>query len=539
MKDNSIKKVNLQSYIKILPPKQNSQKAFTGILFPENQPLPLYLEIKNRENIVSGIHDKIEQIYINNSDFFTKNKNLNSNISYKNINDNHNKRKNKRKKAYQISSFNSNKLIKDKNYNYSNEDKKNQISQYRNTNYPLLRVNRAKTEFKNINMEINISEENKEGKYLIKEVETPCIKKEENKLNISSRNIITLSDLPIGNKNESLLPYKKMMKKAVSSNSFYKNNNSYNKNSTQIKSNYTNSNLSNQKEVKRLNLFSLKPSKSNITFSNYMSSYIDKKNYKNNFKISDKKSNLFLSNLFPYNSIKHIKNLNQSENKNDSNYEYLFSERNEEQKDDMTKNKILNFSPVIKLNKFKKINKIKIGNLRNLMEELNNFKNFFNKKIDFLKYQTHGCKRELIELIDTNNEKINDTKEKQFGKDKQLKEELDIRNDILDQSKSNTKKKNEKVLKNYKNYKLFSIREEKKINLMNQLKKKINQLSDTRALYIVEQCMNKSEREKIDIKKLMKESNDRKNEKLFFKIDDIRKRAKNNYEKILKLKYNL
>ena len=31
-------------------------------------------------------------------------------------------------------------------------------------------------------MEINISEENKEGKYLIKEVETPCIKKEENKL---------------------------------------------------------------------------------------------------------------------------------------------------------------------------------------------------------------------------------------------------------------------------------------------------------------------------------------------------------------------
>ena len=79
MKDNSIKKVNLQSYIKILPPKQNSQKAFTGILFPENQPLPLYLEIKNRENIVSGIHDKIEQIYINNSDFFTKNKKLNSN----------------------------------------------------------------------------------------------------------------------------------------------------------------------------------------------------------------------------------------------------------------------------------------------------------------------------------------------------------------------------------------------------------------------------------------------------------------------------
>lgn len=74
---------------------------------------------------------------------------------------------------------------------------------------------------------------------------------------------------------------------------------------------------------------------------------------------------------------------------------------------------------------------------------------------------------------------------------------------------------------------------------MNILRKKINIISDTIALNIVEHNLGIKKNEGFDIDELLNEYYHKKEEIEKMKISQIRKKAENNYNKMIKLSYTL
>ena len=112
-----------------------------------------------------------------------------------------------------------------------------------------------------------------------------------------------------------------------------------------------------------------------------------------------------------------------------------------------------------------------------------------------------------------------------------LEDELDIRKDILSD-------KTKKQLKESKTYKIIQ-EKDYQVKSYNLLKKNLNIISDSDAMKMLEKCLDKSQKEKLDINKLLKERINKKLEKDCMNIGEIRKKTEKNYKKIIKMRYNL
>ena len=153
-------------------------------------------------------------------------------------------------------------------------------------------------------------------------------------------------------------------------------------------------------------------------------------------------------------------------------------------------------------------------------------------------------KKILTNLVERINQDIIKTKEIEFKKDEMLKEELDIRKDILndENEKNYLDKKNENELKeNYddKNRYRINPKNNEEIKSLNLLKKNINVMEEKDALKIIERLVDKSQKEKVDVKKLLEDYYNKKKEKEVIRIAEIRKKAEKNYKKLIKLQFNL
>jgi hypothetical protein len=56
---------------------------------------------------------------------------------------------------------------------------------------------------------------------------------------------------------------------------------------------------------------------------------------------------------------------------------------------------------------------------------------------------------------------------------------------------------------------------------------------------MLEKCLDKSQREKLDINKILKERNNRKLQKEYMNFDETKKKVEKNYKRIIKMRYNL
>ena len=142
-------------------------------------------------------------------------------------------------------------------------------------------------------------------------------------------------------------------------------------------------------------------------------------------------------------------------------------------------------------------------------------------------------KKILTNLVERFNQDIIKTKEIEFKKDETLKEELDIRKDILNDENE--------LKENYvdKNRYRINPKNNEEIKSLNLLKKNINIMEEKDALKIIERLVDKSQREKLDVKKLLEDYSNKKKEKEIIRIAEIRKKAEKNYKKLIKLKFNL
>ena len=80
---------------------------------------------------------------------------------------------------------------------------------------------------------------------------------------------------------------------------------------------------------------------------------------------------------------------------------------------------------------------------------------------------------------------------------------------------------------------------ENHIRMFNFLKRQNHRMSVIDAMNIIEQLIDKKQKEKLDINKMMKDYYKRKEEKKLKNICETRKKVENNYNKLLKLEYNL
>ena len=292
-----------------------------------------------------------------------------------------------------------------------------------------------------------------------------------------------------------------------------------------------------RKEIRKNNLNVLKPYQSNITFSNCITSYTDKKN-KNNYlrnKISSRNNNYKFYNNAIFNSHKNNNNLSDSKKNVYSNYNNIFSDDNStNNKHFYSNSKDNNFlTSIQKISKFNLLKKNKIINPNNLKNVTNSFKKHFHKKIIFLNYNMYENKKILTNLVEGFNQDIIKTKEIEFKKDEMLKEELDIRKDILNDENE--------LKENYddKNRYRINPKNNEQIKSLNLLKKNINVMEEKDALKIIERLVDKSQKEKLDVKKLLEDYSNKKKEKEIIRIAEIRKKAEKNYKKLIKLQFNL
>ena len=354
----------------------------------------------------------------------------------------------------------------------------------------------------------------------------------ENKNIINRNRLSNLSSLTdINAKNNFFLSEKKVIKKTISSTVLSEKSINF------------------KKESRQNNLNVLKPSKSNITFSNCITSYTEKNNKDKKYlrnKISSKENNYKFNNKILFDSNKNIDNLSYSKKKVYNNYNYIFSEQNASNKKFLNSDsKNNNFSnSIIKINKIKLLNRNKICNPNNLKNATNNFTNHFNKKLISLNDNIHLNNKVLTSLIEAINKEINRTKAINLNEDESLKEELDIRKDILynENEKNYLSKKGEAILKddeNNKNRYKINPKNNEQFQSFNLLKSHINSISEQEALRIIEKLVDKKQREKLDVKKLLEDYYNKKIEKEMIQIAEVRKKAERNYKKMLKMKYNL
>lgn len=243
--------------------------------------------------------------------------------------------------------------------------------------------------------------------------------------------------------------------------------------------------------------YNLKPCQSNITFTNYKTDYTDKNSFKNLSKNDISK---------------------------------LFNDISNSNKNKISKNKKYS-SLILKINNIR--GKKGNANSNNIKKATNDFKIYFNQKLKSLNYKTQNSNKELQEIIDINNEDINNTKNLKMKKGIKLDKYLDIREVILSDDKDNNKEK-----ESDKNYKI-DLAKEKHIRMFNFLKRHNYRMSDIDAMNIIEQLIDKKQKEKLDINKMMKDYYKRKEENKLKNIREIRKKVENNYNKLLKLEYNL
>ena len=139
-----------------------------------------------------------------------------------------------------------------------------------------------------------------------------------------------------------------------------------------------------------------------------------------------------------------------------------------------------------------------------------------------------------------NKENKKNIKDNNKNNNEKIKNELDIRKDIFDKNtneKSNKRKiKKFKILMNNAKVELnLSDADEKKT--MNILKKKINIISDSIALNMIEKCLGIKKNVGFDVDELFNENIKKKKDIQKSKIEQIRKKAENNYKKMIKLRY--
>ena len=520
----NVDKYQEKSFKIFTPREQKNERNFEQILYPEKTPLPLSCEILNKTRIVSDLAKNIEKIFYDNEVFFPKEKIYSNN----NCNSKENNKNNILKKKSIRPSLLSKEFQKGNPF-YLNKILNKGISRSRNYNFPL--PNDIKKENDN---NLNLK---KDPKFTFKKINYSLINKKENK-NINNRNFaLSLSNLTELNLPKTNFQNKKTMKKAISSNILNKINsydsfNKFKKNSNN-KLNLINFNSKKRAESnKNILLNHLNPYETNITFTNYILSYTDRNSKRNSRKNNSRK----LTNDFNLNSNKDLSNLSNIYN----NYNKIFSEEEELQKQNNLNRDIHNFSnSLTKVNKIKLLNKIKIGNPNNLKKNADNFKNIFNNKINSLNTMVHNGNKKLIKLINSNNKIINTTKEINMKKNDKLDDELDIRKDLLAQDEKiyteNGIKEN--LIDKNNNYKIRPTKDEL-IKSFNLLKKNINIISSSDALDIIEKCIDKKQREKLDVKQLLKDYNNHKTKKEVFKIVEIRKKAEKNYKKMIKMKFN-
>ena len=511
--------------LKILKPKpKKNRRNFEEILYLEKAPIPLSCEIFNKTRIVSELAKNIERIFYNNDDYYFQKNELKKN-------ENNSKEKSK-KNLLKRNSIKTSLLTKDfkkKNLFYLNKIMSKKISKSRNYNFPSPNEIRKEN---GINLILK-----KDKKISLKKINSSLINKKENK-NIINRNLaLDLSNLTELNLTKTSFQNKKIMKKAISSNILNDitrieplNKLNFNNNS---KLNLISSKIKKAKEAKRNILFNhLKPCESNMTFTSYISSYTDRYSKSNSKRSNHRK----LTNDLILNQYKDINNLSSSKTNIYNNYNKIFSEEDDQAKQYNVSKNTHNFS-----NSLSKINKIKIGNLNNLKENANNFTNLFFNEIKSLNNMVHNRNKKLLELIDINNHIINTTKEINMKKNEKLDEELDIRKDLIDKREKiyteNGIKEN-LINRDNNNYIIIPTKEDL-IKSFNLLKKNINKIPVADALDIIEKCVDKEQREKLDVEQLLNDYNNHKIKKELLRIVETRKKAEKNYKKMLKLKYNL
>ena len=287
----------------------------------------------------------------------------------------------------------------------------------------------------------------------------------------------------------------------------------------------------------------------------------DSRNYTNNYFISnysEKKNNNFINSLstprtnslyyysssdtsndninFTTSKNKFTNSSSQNENK------YIFnSAKNFLRK----KNIIQNLDKLNNINykkiKPKLIKDIRAKSQKTIKKLSNKFKTFFDEKVKSLNNITKACNTELVRLIYMNNkENKKNIKDNNKNNNEKIKNELDIRKDIFDKNtneKSNKRKiKKFKILMNNAKVELnLSDADEKKT--MNILKKKINIISDSIALNMIEKCLGIKKNVGFDVDELFNENIKKKKDIQKSKIEQIRKKAENNYKKMIKLRY--
>ena len=514
-----------ENFLKLLTPRiYNNKRAFERILYPEKKNAPLPREILKRTRIITKLKNEIERIYVQNEDYFTKIKefNINKNTSPHSTEKN---TKNKLKKKNISSS-----AIYESNKSYLENSHNKKLSNNINNIYPFLK---STTKLKIVDRKINLSpprEDDYDNK--LNKIKASLSALKENKNIINRNGLSNLSSLTdINAKNNFFLSEKKVIKKTISSTVLSEKSINF------------------KKESRQNNLNVLKPSKSNITFSNCITSYTEKNNKDKKYlrnKISSKENNYKFNNKILFDSNKNIDNLSYSKKKVYNNYNYIFSEQNASNKKFLNSDsKNNNFSnSIIKINKIKLLNRNKICNPNNLKNATNNFTNHFNKKLISLNDNMHLNNKVLTSLIEAINKEINRTKAINLNEDESLKEELDIRKDILynENEKNYLSKKGEAILKddeNNKNRYKINPKNNEQFQSFNLLKSHINSISEQEALRIIEKLVDKKQREKLDVKKLLEDYYNKKIEKEMIQIAEVRKKAERNYKKMLKMKYNL
>ena len=537
MKDKLIKEdINYPgNFFKLLTPRQEKNKmAFEGILYPEKKEEPLSKEIMNRTKIVSELSNSIDRILIENDEYFKKLNEMNLNYSYNSTEKNiKNYKKNflKKKSIIPTSLYDA---IKKRNSYYLDKFKNKRISKSKNF-YPLfLKQNLPKKDIKINQRKDKISSYGEHNKILLKKVKQPLLSKKINKHILSRNQSLIPSNLTDVSTKNILYNNDKKMKKAISSSLLSEKSIKFNQNKTSDSFYSRNFIPINRMESSKNGLKILKQGISNPTFTNFITGYKSTKIINNNFNFLTQVNNSNFSSDKLYNSNKNIIN-SPSKTNTYNNYNLIFSEEDKSYKQIDTNVENNKFSsPIISLNQCNKLNllnKDNNNNPNNLNKVSINFKNFFNNKLKSLNIMTHKSNRALIDLIDVNNQKIKVSKAKVMKKNEELEDELDIRKDIFNEEEG-------KKLSEKKTYKLIQ-EKDFQIKSLNQLKKKINKISESDALEIIEKCIDKNEKEKLDVNKLLNERYDRKKKKELLNIVEIRKKAEQNYKIIIKMKYNL
>lgn len=221
------------------------------------------------------------------------------------------------------------------------------------------------------------------------------------------------------------------------------------------------------------------------------------------------------------------------------NYDNIFNSENSEPKRNFSLNNLVKKLSLCS-SFYKKIKPDNIDSQKNIKELTSEFNSNFERKVKSLNDINRICNTELIKIIDKN-QSVNSAKKKMNNID-QVKNELDVRKDIYDEGLhiklNKAKKEKHKILMN--DIKIdVNLQDADTNKAMNILRKKINIISDTIALNIVEHNLGIKKNEGFDIDELLNEHYHKKEKIEKMKISQIRQKAEKNYNKMIKLSYTL